>query len=77
MPARSEVCHPRTAAENAPEIDRRRVESLFWSVYLPPALIIQELTGIRTEPNTGLETLKLRTLAVRDGEYYKISGQKM
>lgn len=30
-----------------------------------------------TEPNTGLETLKLRTLAVRDGEYYKISGQKI
>lgn len=30
-----------------------------------------------TEPDTGLETLKLRTLAVRDGEYYKISGQKI
>lgn len=30
-----------------------------------------------TEPNAGLETLKLRTLAVRDGEYYKISGQKI
>jgi len=30
-----------------------------------------------TEPNTGLETLKLRTLAVRDGDHYKISGQKI
>ncbi|KAL1873338.1 hypothetical protein Plec18167_006387 [Paecilomyces lecythidis] len=30
-----------------------------------------------TEPNTGLETLKLRTRAVRDGDYYKISGQKI
>lgn len=30
-----------------------------------------------TEPNTGLETLKLRTQAVRDGDYYRISGQKI
>ncbi|KAJ9313896.1 hypothetical protein DTO271D3_5784 [Paecilomyces variotii] len=30
-----------------------------------------------TEPNTGLETLKLRTRAVRDGDYYKITGQKI
>ncbi|TVY41708.1 Acyl-CoA dehydrogenase [Lachnellula occidentalis] len=30
-----------------------------------------------TEPNTGLETLKLRTQAVRDGDNYKISGQKI
>jgi acyl-CoA dehydrogenase len=30
-----------------------------------------------TEPNTGLETLKLRTQAVRDGDKYKISGQKI
>lgn len=35
------------------------------------------LTHHRTEPNTGLETLKLRTRAVRDGDYYKITGQKM
>lgn len=35
------------------------------------------LTYRSTEPNTGLETLKLRTRAVRDGDYYKISGQKM
>ena len=30
-----------------------------------------------TEPNTGLETLKLRTQAVRDGDNYRISGQKI
>jgi acyl-CoA dehydrogenase len=30
-----------------------------------------------TEPNTGLETLKLRTQAVREGDNYKISGQKI
>ncbi|CAG8974088.1 hypothetical protein HYALB_00011887 [Hymenoscyphus albidus] len=29
-----------------------------------------------TEPNTGLETLKLKTQAVRDGDNYRISGQK-
>jgi acyl-CoA dehydrogenase len=37
----------------------------------------RELTVGRTEPNTGLETLKLRTQAVRDGDSYRISGQKM
>ena len=31
----------------------------------------------RTEPNTDLETLKLRTFARRDGNEYVISGQKM
>ncbi|MCJ1364860.1 hypothetical protein MMC16_003977 [Acarospora aff. strigata] len=30
-----------------------------------------------TEPNTGLETLKLKTQAVSDGNHYKISGQKI
>ncbi|KAF2840234.1 acyl-CoA dehydrogenase NM domain-like protein [Patellaria atrata CBS 101060] len=30
-----------------------------------------------TEPNTGLETLKLRTVAKRDGDFYYISGQKI
>lgn len=30
-----------------------------------------------TEPNTGLETLKLKTQAVRDGDHYNISGQKI
>ena len=30
-----------------------------------------------TEPNTGLETLKLKTQAVRDGDSYFITGQKI
>ncbi|KAF2642835.1 acyl-CoA dehydrogenase NM domain-like protein [Massarina eburnea CBS 473.64] len=30
-----------------------------------------------TEPNTGLETLKLSTLAKRDGDSYLVSGQKI
>ena len=30
-----------------------------------------------TEPNTGLETLKLRTTATRHGNKYRISGQKI
>ncbi|MCJ1473662.1 hypothetical protein MMC13_002313 [Lambiella insularis] len=30
-----------------------------------------------TEPNTGLETLKLSTRAVREGDEFKISGQKI
>lgn len=30
-----------------------------------------------TEPNTGLETLKLRTSATKDGDSYLISGQKI
>lgn len=30
-----------------------------------------------TEPNTGLETLKLRTMAKRDGDKYRVFGQKI
>ena len=30
-----------------------------------------------TEPNTGLNTLKLKTKAVRDGDHYLVSGQKV
>jgi acyl-CoA dehydrogenase len=30
-----------------------------------------------TEPDTGLETLKLKTTATRDGDSYRISGQKV
>ncbi len=30
-----------------------------------------------TEPNTGLDTLKLRTFAKKDGDSYLVSGQKM
>jgi len=31
----------------------------------------------RTEPNTGLETLKLQTKAVKKGDYYEVTGSKM
>jgi len=30
-----------------------------------------------TEPNTGLNTLKLKTRAVRHGDHYRVSGQKV
>lgn len=30
-----------------------------------------------TEPNTGLNTLKLKTRAVRDGDHYVVNGQKV
>ncbi|OAX77545.1 hypothetical protein ACJ72_08155, partial [Emergomyces africanus] len=30
-----------------------------------------------TEPNTGLETLKLRTEAIKEGDSYRVSGQKI
>jgi acyl-CoA dehydrogenase len=30
-----------------------------------------------TEPNTGLNTLKLKTRAVRDGDHYTVTGQKI
>ncbi|HEY3049466.1 MAG TPA: acyl-CoA dehydrogenase family protein [Polaromonas sp.] len=30
-----------------------------------------------TEPNTGLNTLKLKTKAIRDGDHYIVSGQKV
>jgi len=30
-----------------------------------------------TEPNTGLETLKLKTTALKDGDGYRVSGQKI
>lgn len=30
-----------------------------------------------TEPNTGLDTLKLTSLARKDGDYYRLSGQKV
>ncbi|KAL2216051.1 acyl-CoA dehydrogenase [Thermoascus aurantiacus ATCC 26904] len=45
---------------------------------LPPLIKgeVRTCFGV-TEPNTGLETLKLRTQAVRDGDYYRVSGQKV
>ncbi|TIA50053.1 acyl-CoA dehydrogenase [Aureobasidium pullulans] len=30
-----------------------------------------------TEPNTGLETLKLKTTALKDGDHYNVTGQKI
>ncbi|EEH41204.2 acyl-CoA dehydrogenase family protein [Paracoccidioides lutzii Pb01] len=44
-----------------------------------PKLIVGEYRicfGV-TEPNTGLETLKLRTEAIKDDDSYRVSGQKI
>jgi alkylation response protein AidB-like acyl-CoA dehydrogenase len=50
---------------------------VFWRVCHHFHILIHLLTSDRTEPNTGLETLKLRTLAKKDGDSYIVSGQKM
>lgn len=46
--------------------------------WLPPLISGQDKAcfGV-TEPNTGLNTLKLKTKAVRDGDHYIVSGQKV
>lgn len=46
--------------------------------WLPPLIQGQDKAcfGV-TEPNTGLNTLKLTTRAVREGEHYVVSGQKV
>ena len=46
--------------------------------WLPPMISGQDKAcfGV-TEPNTGLNTLKLKTKAVRDGDHYVVSGQKV
>jgi len=46
--------------------------------WLPPLIRGEQKAcfGV-TEPNTGLNTLKLTTRAVRDGEHYLVSGQKI
>ncbi len=46
--------------------------------WLPPLISGQDKAcfGV-TEPNTGLNTLKLKTKAVRDGDHYMVSGQKV
>ena len=46
--------------------------------WLPPVIRGEQLAcfGV-TEPNTGLNTLKLTTRAVRDGDHYVVSGQKI
>jgi acyl-CoA dehydrogenase len=45
---------------------------------LPPLIAGRDKTCFAvTEPNVGLDTLKLKTKAVRDGERYLLSGQKI
>ncbi|VVQ15559.1 Acyl-CoA dehydrogenase fadE12 [Pseudomonas fluorescens] len=46
--------------------------------WLPPIINGEEQAcfGV-TEPNTGLNTLKLKTMAVRDGDRYIVNGQKV
>src|SRR6202011_3480274 len=46
--------------------------------WLPPLIRGEQKAcfGV-TEPNTGLNTLKLQTRAIRDGDHYVVSGQKI
>jgi len=46
--------------------------------FLPPLILGDERAcfGV-TEPNTGLDTLKLTSLAKRDGDHYTLSGRKI
>ena len=46
--------------------------------WLPPVIRGEQMAcfGV-TEPNTGLNTLKLKTRAVRDGDHYVVNGQKI
>jgi acyl-CoA dehydrogenase len=45
---------------------------------LPPLIAGEDKTCFAvTEPNVGLDTLNLKTKAVRDGDYYVLSGQKI
>jgi len=44
---------------------------------LPPIIAGEERTCFAvTEPNTGLNTLKMKTRAVRDGDHYVVRGEK-
>jgi acyl-CoA dehydrogenase len=46
--------------------------------WLPPLIAGTEKACFAvTEPNTGLNTLKLKTKAVRQGDHYVVSGQKI
>jgi acyl-CoA dehydrogenase len=48
------------------------------SRWLPPLIAGEDRACFAvTEPNTGLNTLKLKTRAVRDGDHYRVSGQKV
>ena len=45
---------------------------------LPPLIAGEDKACFAvTEPNVGLDTLKLKTKAVRDGDRYVLSGQKI
>src|ERR1700748_2586052 len=45
---------------------------------LPPLIAGKDKSCFAvTEPNVGLDTLKLETKAVRDGDHYVLSGQKI
>ena len=45
---------------------------------LPPLIAGEDKACFAvTEPNAGLDTLKLKTKAVRDGDRYVVSGQKI
>jgi acyl-CoA dehydrogenase len=46
--------------------------------FLPPLIAGRDKACFAvTEPNVGLDTLKLKTRAVRDGDHYVVSGQKI
>ncbi len=46
--------------------------------WLPPLIAGRDKACFAvTEPNVGLNTLKLKTRAVRDGDHYVVSGQKV
>jgi acyl-CoA dehydrogenase len=46
--------------------------------WLPPLIAGRDRACFAvTEPNTGLNTLKLKTRAVREGDHYVVSGQKV
>lgn len=80
--ARKQICYGGPEKPDASALDFWRIDNVLWSVSSRghggtsggrPA------TNERrsTEPNTGLETLKLRTKAVRRGDKYMVTGEKM
>ena len=54
-----------------------RMTRSHWQRWLPPIIDGKNKAcfGV-TEPNTGLNTLKLKTMAVRKGDRYVVNGQK-
>ena len=46
--------------------------------WLPPLIAGKELACFAvTDPDVGLNTLKLKTKAVREGDHYRVNGQKV